>query len=703
MRRTFFVWAMPALLLASGGNTVAAEAEADAQGLEEVVVTATKRAERLIDVPASIQALNAQDLQRQGADVFSDYARSLAGVTFTDRGAGNTQFAIRGVTGGVDLDVGPESTVGVYIDEVPISEGMAQPDLKIVDIERVELLRGPQGTLYGSGSLGGTLRIITPKPNLSEYSGAVRTTFSDTHSGGTNFGADVLANLPLVDGRAGLRLSGYYRNNDGFVDNVGTGKKNVNDEDTRGGRAQLSVKMSDAWMADASVIAQRSDYGSLNGFDKTLGDLNINLVYNEPYHDDLTIGNVTLTRSGGWANFVSSSSYIDRDRNYFKDASAFFGAPGFGDYEYGTRSFAQELRLSSPDDKAKLQWVAGLYYSHTKQTFDQDLQIPGIGTIPGYPEDVVFIAMADTTTKQSAAFADVSYEFAPRWRGELGVRVAHPKLATDRVNLNPEPLPSSASRSSTKVLPKANLSFKPSEDSTVYAQLAKGYRIGGGNIPVPPAPGLPDAPTSFAPDELWNYEIGAKSSMMDGRLALSAAVFYIDWKNVPVQVNRLDGYSWFDNAGDATSKGVEFEATVTPIETLRFQVEATYLDSEIDKVAPGSNATPGERLPAVARWSGSASAQLTIPWSGGVVQYIRIGEQYVGGSRTDFGAFALPMGDYWLASVRTGVTWNQWDADLFVSNATDKRATLYVNQFGGPPRFETNRPRTIGLTLRYAF
>jgi iron complex outermembrane recepter protein len=693
---------LAASLLAAGAAPALA-AENNDQSLAEIVVTATKRAERLIDVPQSIQALSAQDLDKQGADVMSDYARSLAGVTFTDRGPGQTQIAIRGISGGVDLDVGPESTVGVYIDEVPISEGMAQPDLRIVDIERVELLRGPQGTLYGSGSMGGTLRIITPKPDLESFSGTARTTVSDTQGGGINYGADASLNLPLSPDRAGVRLSGYYRNESGFIDDIGTHQNDENSEHTSGGRAQLRLKIAEEWLLDASVIAQRSRYASLNGYDPQLGDLKIGLTYREPYNDDMTIGNVTLTHSSSFLNFVSSSSYVDRERGYVRDASALIGLPTLANYGYATRVLTQEFRVTSPDAASKLHWVAGVYYSRTRQSFDENIRIPGLGPSPGYPDDVIFIANAETTIKQSAIFANASYEFLPGWSLEAGLRVAHPSLDTDRINLNPAPDVTNANRSSTQVLPKANLSYKLTDNSTIYVQAAKGYRIGGGNIPVPPNPPLPNAPTSFGSDTLWNYELGAKSEFLDGRGVVSGAVFYIDWKGVPVQVNRADGYSWFANAGNATSKGAELQASYLPLRNLNLEMTATYLDATLNKVAAGVNATPGDALPAVARWSGSGSAEYTLRWSSEISQFFRLAEQYVGGSRTDFGAVGLPMGNYWLTNFRSGVTINTWDAQVFVNNLTNRRAVLYVNQFGGDPRNEINRPRTIGVSLRYKF
>jgi iron complex outermembrane receptor protein len=682
----------------------AANANASDTQLEEVVVTATKREERLIDVPASVQAVSEADLQRQGSDVFADYARSLAGVSFVGRGAGQTQIAIRGVTGGVDLDVGPQSTVGVYVDEVPISEGMAQPDLRIFDIERVELLRGPQGTLYGSGSMGGTLRIITRKPDLEDYSGSAETTLSDTHGGGVNYGAALSANIPLIRSEAGLRLDVYGRNNDGFIDDLGTGRKNENAERTAGGRAQLRYKPSDEWTIDGTLIGQRSRYDSLNGYDPLLGDLLIKLDNREPYSDDLGIGNLTIGKTGTGANFLSSTSYTDRERTYVRDTSAFFSTPSSADYGYGTRVWTEELRMSSPDPAAALKWVTGLYYSSQIQSYDETIDIPGVGAVvPGYPDGVVFVGNARTTTKESAIFADASYRFAPQWTLELGLRGAHAQLDSNRVDLTPGPLATTATRSSNQVLPKFNLSFKPSDPWMLYGQVSKGYRIGGGNIPVPPLAGQPLPPTTFGPDSLWSYELGVKYSALDGHLALTSAVFYIDWKQVPVQFNRIDGYSYFINGGDATSKGSELDLAVVPIEHLTVHLNATYLDSTLNRVNPGVNATPGEPLPAVPRWSGGGSIELTLPSRGTVTPYVRLDDHYVGGSQTDFGAIGLPMGNYWLANLRTGLRWNAWQADLFIDNLADKRPILYVNQFGGDPRRETSRPRTIGATIRFKF
>ncbi|HEY0505155.1 MAG TPA: TonB-dependent receptor, partial [Lysobacter sp.] len=646
--------------MAFGSQAVAQTAPEE---VGEVIVTATRRAERLQDVPASIQAIGGEELQRTGAVDFADYGRTVAGVSFIDSGPGRAQIFIRGVSTGGDASTGKEATVGVYIDETPVSEGSSQPDLKLYDIDRIEVLRGPQGTLYGSGSLGGTLRVITRQPEFSGVSGYVQGLLSGTEEGGANQSANGWINVPLSDTLA-LRAVAYAVHNDGFLDDAyGTPRKDINDEDTYGGRVAVRAKPSDALDVVLTGIYQRTTAGAYYRVTDTYPDLVILQSAPEPFRDRYGVVNLKVDYDFGVATLTSSTSVFDRRRYFENDIDYFLGALGIpeGDSRltYDAKATVQEVRLAS-NGEGRLRWVVGAFFTDRDDDYHQTINFRGAPP-PATPGDNLFLADTLATTKQTAGFGEVSFDFAPKLTATVGVRVSRTDRSTEAIKdglvLGGRSV-LTGDFEETSTTPKFNLSYKPNDDVLLYLQAAKGFRIGGVNPGLPPCAATPgctiDVGDSFGSDSLWNYEVGAKLQLLERRLTVNASAFYIDWSDIQLNVSRGDGFDGFLNSGDAKSKGVEVEVRARLTEQLRIGGQVTYTDAKLGAL-PASLAgvaTSGARIPDVARWNAAANMEWgTTVWGDGYF-YARGDLQYVGDRTTSLGPTAEALGEYALVNLR---------------------------------------------------
>lgn len=703
---------------ADDATDTAANGQAGRGEAQEIVVTASRREERLIDLPLSIQAVSGDELAKTGAVNFADYARTVAGVSFLDNGPGRAQIFVRGVSTGGDVDTGKESTVGVYIDETPVTEGSSQPDLKLYDIDRVEVLRGPQGTLYGSGSLGGTVRILTNQPGFDEAAGYLQLTGSATRYGGENGSANGWINVPLGDTVA-IRAVGYALHNSGFLDNGFSGEKDINDEKTFGGRLALRVRPSDNLDIVLTGYYQNTKVGANNRVTDRYPALIINQSVPEPFEDRYGIVNLKIDLDLGFATLTSSTSYFDRRRYFENDIDYFLGslgAPsGFSPLTYDVTSKTQELRLASTG-AGPLRWLVGGFYLDRDEQFNQTINFRALPP-PANRGDNVFFEDTRTTTEQYAAFGELSYEILPALTATAGIRLSKANRSADQVNDGLflggfSRAEGDFSESSTT--PKFNLSYKPSDDSLLYVQAAKGFRTGGIN------PGLPpcgptctvDVGTSFGSDSLWNYEAGAKVQLFDKALALTASAFLIDWKNIQLNVNRGDGFNGFLNAGDARSKGFEFEANGRIGDHLRFGGQVTYTDATLRSVRPGVTvASPGTRLPEIARWTASGNAEWGTAVGVDGYAYVRGDVQYVGPRPSELGPTSLPVADYTLVNLRVGLNMGPYQFSLFANNLTDERAQLSRTRLSGVlsgapvvlDRVTINVPRTIGVSIARSF
>ncbi|HEY0940444.1 MAG TPA: TonB-dependent receptor [Steroidobacter sp.] len=688
--------------------------------VEEIIVTARKRTERLQDVPQSIQALSGEELRKQGALNFGDYARTVAGVSFQDDGPGRSQLFIRGVSTGGDVDTGKESTVGVYIDETPVTEGSSQPDLRLYDIDRVEVLRGPQGTLYGSGSLGGTVRILTNQPSFTETQAYAEIQGSSTSSGGINGATNAWLNLPVTD-RAAFRAVAYGIRNEGFIDNSLTGEGDINDESTYGGRLAFRVQPVDAVNIVLTGMHQRTDSGSYNRHSGDYPRLVLDQREPEPFEDRFGLVNLKVEADLGFASLAASSSYFDRQRDFENDIDYFIeavtGVPrGQSVLSYGARSKAQELRLASQGESA-FQWLIGGFYVDRDEEFGQTIHFRGVPT-PGSSSEYLFFANTDGSIEQIAGFGEISYEFFGKLTATAGLRVSN----TDRdivsfrdgLALGGVALIQSGNFSETSRTPKFNLSYKIDDRKLLYLQAAKGFRIGGVNPGLPPCPTcLVDLAEDFSSDSLWSYEAGLRSELFGDALIFNASAFWIDWDDIQLNVNREDGFNGFTNAGKARSRGVEMEINARATDHVRFGGQVTYTDAELTSLNRGLEdiATIGAQLPQVPRWAAATNAEWAAAIGAEGRLYIRGDVQYQGSRTSLLGAGSSRLDEYVIANLRVGFDHGRWGSAVFVNNLTDKRAQLDRNTVSGVrdgapitlDRYTINTPRTIGVSLSARF
>lgn len=696
--------------------------KAEAGGDTEIIVTATRREARLLDVPASIQAVTGEELAKIGAVNFSDYARGVAGVSFLDNGPGRNQIFIRGVSAGAEVDTGTEATVGVYIDETPVGEGSSQPDIRLYDIDRVEVLRGPQGTLFGSGSLGGTVRVLTNQPQFDRTAGYLQLTGSITKHGGTNGSANSWINIPLSD-KAALRAVAYGIRNAGFIDELG-GEKNINEEKTYGGRLTLRVQPVEDLNITLTGMYQDTRIGALDQATDIFPALVQDRSADTPYRDRIATANLRIDLDLGFGKLTSSSSYFDRRRRFSNDIDYFLGLLNFvgaipfslGDSRlaYPSTSKIQEIRLASNGD-GPFRWVIGGFYLDRDDKLRQTINPLGVSP-PASSGDNIYYEDDRFRAKQLAGFAELNYDLTDELTATAGVRVSRTKRSEVRVTDGPF-LGGFARVSGrfreTSTTPKFNLSYKPSEAALLYIQAAKGFRIGGNNAGLPPC-GIGCAinvgPT-FDSDSLWNYEAGAKFSLFDRALTVTAAAFRIDWKDIQLNVDRGDGFNGFLNAGRARIEGAELEINGRIDDHWRFGGQVTFTDAKLRTVEPGVPATAGQRLPQVARWN--AAANLEYGQSVGVDSYafVRGDVQYVGPRLNSIAASPLPIDGYTLFNLKLGLNSGPYEFSLFAKNLFDRQAQLGRSQLDGVlrgvpvslDRITVNVPRTIGVSLARSF
>lgn len=728
-----FCVAVAACLMAPSISFSQSTANKPSGTIEEIIVTATKQGEQsLQDVPMSITAFTEATLRDKGVDSFSDFAYAVPGLMFEDAGPGDKNIIIRGVNStGTGV-----ATVGQYIDEVLVTGDLRQPDLRLFDIERIEVLRGPQGTLYGSGSLSGTIRIITNKPDSTLFESTVDVSGSYTKHGSEDFEASGMVNIPLSEDLLALRVVGYHRDFSGFIDNVRLGLDEVNNEETTGGRASLRFTPGDNTIITASVFIQDTHLGGRNIFttaDGTLGDYNTDQFVRDPFDDDYEIYSLTLEQKLKWGTLTASTSYFDRTVSDNFDSTPFnqqfgeflflevLGLPtinGLTNQTDTSELFTNEIRFAT-DFSGPINSVFGLFYQEIDTTFDTLVASSDDAGFMIQPVLPIFGEFLANSTDQFAVFGELSYEINDQWTALLGARYFTADQADDRVNtfpfggFNPPSTEPTVETSANKFTPKFYISYTPSDHALYFATVSQGFRVGGGNQnPVFP---LPEENQHYDPDQLWNYEIGAKTDWLDNRLRVNTGLFYIQWDDIQVAdfTDDANSFTFVSNAGKARVYGLELELAASPSDNLDLSATLAYINAELTEDQPSQNsetaARDGDRFPNAPEWSGSLAAQYQWPvtntWNG----FLRGDLAYVGSSSTQFNP-NNPINNekdaYTLVNVRLGLRTQAWDATLFIDNLFDQLAEVNIIEQASnltPRAIVPARPRRVGVSLRYRF
>ena len=722
----------------------ATTAQAQVAEVDTIVVTAQKREQSLLDVPISVTAMTSEKLDIMGADEFSDYAASVPGLGFSSVGTfgnrGSRQINLRGISSNVG-----SATVGFYVNETPLRF----VDPRIVDLERIEVLRGPQGTLYGAGAMGGAIRVITTKPNLVDFSGRVAGTLSSTENGESNYSLNAMLNVPLVEGRAALRVTAFYDAEGGYIDNepaeamplpatqvstsaaklVGNAK-NYNDETISGYRLALTVDATDNLTITPSVYQQKHEGDAWSAYIAEVGDLKSNFLEMSPHQEDFTLYDLTVNYDFGGAVLTSSTSFTDfsllTTEPFERVLTAFFGAPYVAPYRSNIDQevFVQEVRLASNGD-GPLAWLVGAFYQKDEQATRQRFVAPDInddlfGGFPVVTNGELFVFDATREETQRAVFGEATYTLSPQVDVTVGLRwfdIESTRVSVADGLFNGGQTLTDVNSSESGWNPKAQLSYRPAEDTLIYASVSKGFRPGFGYV-VPPSPlcdadlaslGITNVSGQVESDSLWSYEGGAKTRILDGRLTVAGSVYYNRWTNLQQSVELPTcGFVFSANAGAAESRGFELEATFRPIDSLVVDLAVGYVDAELTEEAPGVAGAEGDRLLFVPDWNVAVGATYRRPIGDtGMTAFYHADYQYTGDMNFTFAPLPADLHSrdgYGIVGGRVGIETSGWTAAAFVENLTDERPTLGNLRFASSGLLvNTRRPRTVGVSLSLSF
>ena len=738
-------------------------ASAAAPVLEDIIVTAEKHSESLEKVPLSIVAYTAESLAETGVEDFSSLAARIPGVTLNSAGPGQSSYSIRGIA-----SVGGNSpTTGIYIDDTPVlpsggDGATASIDPDLFDLARVEVLRGPQGTLYGASSMGGTVRFITNQPNLSKQEGAVKAEGSYTEHGGGNGRLDAMYNVPLIDDRVALRVVGTYKNFSGFIDrdvgvwapnpNVPAGfpaypvspahpgeiVRNVNSEELYSVRTMLKVAVSDTFTMTPSVWIQDLQMRGAPDFDVPSGQSGGPLIQARPfnlseaYSDHFVLGNVTMNYDLGWGSVLSTTSYLHRRENTPDDETEALEdtfpqgkfVPNLYSPIITTREFTEELRVAFNPSGSPWSGVSGAYFNTADRHYYVNYLTPGYAQFQNsYTSNTLLSGVTlndfnysqhgDYSPKQSAVFTELNYEITTRWKATAGLRWYDLEYTAVRYEdgwSNGGPTLSDGAAKNTGFNPKAELSYQATNEQLYYMSASKGVRPGGVNTSNLAQKGCGQDYGPYQPDSLWNYEIGGKTRWFGGALTVNAALYYIKWKDVQQGETLPCSYQITENAGAAVVHGGELEIEGIVGGHLQLSAGMGYTKAVLDADAPNLGGLKGQQLENVPLWNGNASAKYLFTPAPSYDAFVRADGQYVGESYPFFDRSdpATYQRAYALLDLRSGILHDAWEADLFVTNVFDKQAELsdYLSDnYSATTRVRmfTNQPRTTGLSLRWKF
>jgi iron complex outermembrane receptor protein len=724
------IMASPAVVLAQ---------DADQAPTNEIVVTAQKRSQVLIDVAQSVSVVSSATLENQGATNFSDYLKNVPSLQLVQGTPGQGRLVLRGVnTGGV------ASTVAVYIDETPFgsSTGLANGselagDFDTFDIGRIEVLRGPQGTLYGASSLGGLLKFVTNAPSTAGFEGKVLGGLEFTDGGSTSYRGAGMINIPLGETLA-FRASGSYRKQGGYVDSIGTAgsnvRKDINDFDNYGGRASLLWKPDTSLSIRLSALFQNINADTSNFVESdaaTLTPLYGGLTQSEyiPQFSNIKyrLYNGTVEYDFGPATLTSATGYSQQLQSFRADYSANLalvlgGAYAYFDQQTENRKWTQELRLASNGGDF-IEWLVGGYYTNEKGGIFQNLgtAVPGTLTPIALPFDLAVYSL-DSRYEEVAGFANATVHLSPWFDIDLGGRYSHNSQRATQVTNGIllgasviDDLKSSDNVFTYSVAPK----IKFGKQASIYARIAKGYRPGGPNVIPVGAPA--GTPTTYQPDTVTSYEIGVKGDTADRSASIEAALYHIDWSNIQLAA-VVNGFGVNVNGASADVDGAEITATLRPtagfVTSVNFALNDAKLSGDTDPLVVG--AVKGDRLPFTPKYAVSVNADYqwdfgadnTASIGGSVRSLSQQSANYDPAYLATFGHFARVRG-YAVVDLRAGLSFGRYAINAYVNNLTNSGGITAVQNLLGVAGLPRNvnsavgtsvlRPRTFGFNLTAGF
>lgn len=689
-------------LTVAPGTTDANSQQSAPVTLEQVVVTATKQSETLQNTPVGLTLITSDRISALGITDFNDYMQYVPSLQISSEGGtGLGVPIIRGLYSGPEQTT---STVGIYLDDTPLTPSSAgfpgtlvMPDPNLADVKNVEVLKGPQGTLYGASSLGGLIRIVTAKPSLRRFSGEAGVSGSAVDGGGNGYGVHGWVNIPLVSNELALRVSAFDRLDPGFIKNILTNQNDVNTAREKGGAVTLRFTPTGRLDIDLNASYQDIHNNSLSGADlnpKTLRPLEGKYEYsafaNTNIDTSFLIGNVTATYRMDSGTITDSTSYARYNSAQVFDYTQLYGPllafvppeAVFGYIAPRMNKYTEELRFNS-NRVGKFSFLGGLYYTYERDTYGFIMHaVDGLNGAP-LPVPLYDLLTGDTTNHYAeyAAYGDVTWHFANQWDATVGIRESHNSQSgtTSGGGLLAGGAGASRSRSANSdTTYLATVKWRPTADLTAYVRAASGYRPGG-----PQFSAAAGVPSSFGPDSVWDYEAGAKGAWLGGRLSADADVYRMNWRSI--QLNALvNGLTVTGNGGNAHSQGVEFQGQYAPVHGLVLSANAAYDETRIDSISANSDAGAevGDPLPNTPKWSGAVAADYSGP-VGQVVGTIGATYHYQGSASSSFSGVnsyidtRIPA--YSEVDLRTGLRWGRYRVMFRVSNLFDKYALSNIS------------------------
>lgn len=718
--------AVSVLAIASLGSTAALAQSASPSALEEIIVTATKRPEAARDISGSVSAYSGEQLEKLGAETMADYVTRIPGVVFNQDTPGDSTVTVRGVSTGQDPGQG---TTGYFINDVPLSDpgfSIGTPDIDTFDVDNIVVLRGPQGTLFGSGTLGGAINYQAARPVLTKFDMRLQGTVDSTEDGGDGDAERIMLNAPIVSDKFAVRAVYSNRNIAGYVDNIGAGRKDSNSTRIEGGRFQALWQASERTSINYLYLKQNTDNADGYAERVGLGPQQRSTVVPEVSHFSTEINNLRLDQEVSFGTLTAMATNHRKENSHVQDVTdPVFGIPNLGGTGPLTvRQVAEaegttyEVRFASAPG-GSIDYLIGVMHDETDQEVAQSINDPGSAATldllfgPGAgaalaPGDRTFTVFLPFQSKETAVFGELTYHFNDAWKATFGGRAFQQEISSETASsgiiaqILTGASPSNFVGPPAKeegFNPKFSLSWTPSGDFMAYALVSKGFRIGGPNV-TPSLPGQP-VPRDFESDSLINYEVGIRSDLADGRLLLDVTGFFIDWDNIQLNRQTTSSLSFGINAGAAEVYGVEASTALRIVDGLTLRTAVTYTDATISEEIPGYpdvtvGAVPaGSQLPGASDWL--VSNVLTYEWSAGSLEpSLALSQRYVSEAPSAIDGGSVE-GDYNVFDARFRLNWDRFGITAFVENIGDERGVVQATDL----ERTYIRPRTYGITIDF--
>lgn len=727
---------------AQQADSAATSDDADVSVQDVVIVTANRRAEAITDVPSSVTAIGEESLETLNAARFDDFVSQVPNINFTGRGPGQRQIILRGISTSTNEQ---SATVATYIDDVAVGSSTSlavgartRPDVNVFDLERIEVLRGPQGTLYGANSLGGLLKYVTKTPSTDGFEFQGRIEGLSVEEGGSGFAVNGAVNIPISDTLA-FRASAFTREEPGYVDNVTLGQDDVNDLKNTGARFALQADLTPDLMVRGVVMIQQFETGGYAQVDisgstgeNLFGDFDQERFTPEPKTQDLNIYALTAEWDLGFAELLSTTSFSEVDEDSTVDFTQFDAdfVNGFlcetdalgalapecpagplsanvytafpADRTSNTARTTQELQLVSPSS-GTFEWRIGGYYTQEDSLFvDNEVGLVSLST-PRSDGVLAFFSENDSTFEQLAVFGEATTYLGEDFDVTFGGRFSNNKIELTQSNASVFDVGVSTASDTSEddaftflVTPRWHIS----DNTMVYFRAASGFRPGAPNIASPAALAA-GAEASFDSDKLVNYEVGVKSATGDGKFSVEATAFFIDWSDIQIRANA-GGFRYISNAGAAESQGAEFVFTANPFAGFKTSVNFGYTDATLTEDAPAIGGEAGMTLPNAPEWTVGGVASYGWTLTPAIDADVGASFRYVGDRLADFnrnGSDRLVMDGYTTVDLFGGLNFDNYSIDLFVRNVGNERGIETVDVGFFPATVTVSRPRTIGISL----